>query len=365
MFTRLELDKFAFGEPLYLGLLVVPGVLLVLWCVQVWRRRTDVRGFRAERLLPMRERFTLCGELSFWPCLILATALCIVALARPQARIAVDSSGADIVILQDASASMHVRDVLPDRWQRAQMFLRAVADSLAWKDDRVALALFAHRAAPQLRLTKDPNSLFFFLDHLNERSPFSLEADTTWDTNIEEGVYWGLKLVEKDEELFGKSRNTKAFVVISDGQVWSGDVDAALELARARRIPVHVVGVGTSSGDLIPEPAPQDGSAPRPPVHASLDRGSLRRLAHAGGGEYFEIGQAPDRDLAFEVISRVRRDAAGSQVDMRVEDIYWRFLLAAAALLALGTLLLERGIELVWQGAGVVAALLALVTITS
>ena len=334
MLTSFKMDQLSFGEPVFLTLLVVPGVLLALWCAQAWRRLRDVRRFRRERLLPVRERFALFGELAFWPCALAATALSIVALARPQASIAVDASGADIVILQDASASMHVRDVLPDRWQRAQLFLRAVADTLAWKNDRVALALFAHRAAPQLRFSKDPNALFFFLDHLSERSPFSLEADTTWDTNVEEGVYWGLRLVAKDEELFGKSRNVKAFVVISDGQVWSGDV--------------------------IPEPAPRDGSEPRPPLHASLDRASLRQIARAGGGEYFEIGQASDRELALELVSRVRSEAAGTHVDRRVEDVYWQFLLAAAVPLTLGVLLLKRKTELVWQGACVAAAMLAL-----
>jgi len=363
MLASFEMDQLSFGEPLFLALLVVPGALLALWCAQAWRRLRDVRRFRRERLLPVRERFALVGELAFWPCALAATALSIVALARPQASIAVDSSGADIVILQDASASMHVRDVLPDRWQRAQLFLRAVADTLAWKNDRVALALFAHRASPQLRLSKDPNALFFFLDHLSERSPFSLEADTTWDTNIEEGVYWGLRLVAKDEELFGKSLNVKAFIVISDGQVWSGDVEAALELARERHIPVHVVGVGTSSGDVIPEPAPRDGSEPRPPIHASLDRASLRQIARAGGGEYFEIGQASDRELALELVSRVRSEASGTRVERRVEDVYWQFLLAAAAPLTFGVLLVKRRTEVVWQGAGVAAAMLVLMAI--
>ena len=107
----------------------------------------------------------------------------------------------------------------------------------------MALALFAQLAAPQVRLTKDPNSLFFFIDHLGEHSPFPLENAPTWDTNIEEGLRWGLRLVEKDEELFGKSGNPKAFVVISDGQSWSGQGGRrAAGGAAARRFRCYVVG---------------------------------------------------------------------------------------------------------------------------
>ena len=156
--------------------------------------------------MPVRERFTLAGDLAFWLCRSSSpSALCIVALARPQARVTiVRKAGADIVILQDGSASMYVKDVKPDRWRRSMQFLRAFADALSWKGDRVALAIFAHTAAPQVRLTKDPNSFFFFLDHLGEHSPFRLEDTPTWDTNIETGIDWGVKLVEKDQELFGK-----------------------------------------------------------------------------------------------------------------------------------------------------------------
>jgi uncharacterized protein (DUF58 family) len=135
-----------------------------------------------------------------------AASLLIVALSRPQAVVsAVRQGSVDLVILQDASASMYVSDVPPDRWRRSIRFLRMLAESLRWQGDRVALALFAQLAAPQVRLTKDPNSLFFFIDSLGEKSPFPLENAPTWDTNIEEGIRWGLRLIEKDQELFGRA----------------------------------------------------------------------------------------------------------------------------------------------------------------
>ena len=372
----IDFSTFSFAEPLYLWLLVAPGILLVLWIWQVWRRRVAARRYVRERVLPVREHYTLVGDLAFWLCLLIAVSLCIVALARPQARISVvRKTAADIVILQDGSASMYVRDVTPDRWQRSVQFVRTFAEAVSWKGDRVALALFAQLAAPQVRLTKDPNALFFFLDHLGERSPFRLEDDPTWDTNIEEGVYWGLQLVEKNEELFGKTNNPKAFVVISDGQAWSGDVATALEVARARGVSVHVVGVGTTAGGFIPEaPGPNgvittDGFLPTAPsprlstIRAVLDRDSLRAIARAGGGEYFEIGREPDRDVAFKILSSVRRRAPASQLEESREEVYWRFLFAAAVFLCLGTFVLKAGTELWWQAAAALVAILMLATV--
>jgi Ca-activated chloride channel family protein len=368
----MDLSTFRFGEPLYLWLLVAPALLTALWVWQVSRRRGDARRYTRDRVLPVRERYSLTGDLAFWLCLILATSLCIIALARPQARVRViRRASADFVILLDGSSSMYVNDVNPDRWQRSVRFLKAFAEALSWRGDRVALALFAHLAAPQVRLTKDPNALFFFLDHLGEQSPFRLEDISSWDTNIEEGIYWGVRLVEKDEELFGETNNPKAFVVVSDGQAWSGDVADAIREARARNIVVHVVGVGTVRGGMIPEGQGPDGIATLDGffpvtqrarrfsnIRGVLDRESLRAIALAGGGEYFELDRQPDRDVAFRIISSVRRRAAAAQEEESQEELYWRFLFAAAVFLGLGTVLLKEGAELWWQAAAAVAAIL-------
>src|SRR5689334_18038620 len=258
MLTGIDLESIRFAEPQYLWLLIAPAVLIVVWVWQLARRRRDARRYRQHRRLPVRERFPIFGALVFWLCVIAASALAILALARPTAAISLlRTAGVDLVILQDGSASMRTRDVAGDRWQRSIRFLRTLGESLAWKDDRIAMALFAHIAAPQVRLTKDPNTFFFFLDHLNQESPFRLEDDTTWDTNIELGIAWGLRLIERDEEIYGKNPNAKAFVLISDGQSWTGQVARALQQSKQRGLPVYVVGVGTSAGGLIPEPAPK------------------------------------------------------------------------------------------------------------
>jgi Ca-activated chloride channel family protein len=358
---RVSLDTFRFADPLYLWLLIVPAALFIVWLWRFVRRRGDLRRLQARRALPVHERLGAVGDLAFWAAVLLAASLCIVALARPQALVTVvRKASADIVVLQDASASMYVPDVRPDRWRRSVQFLRTFAETLSWQGDRVALALFAQLAAPQVRLTKDPNALFFFIDHLGEHSPFPLENTTTWDTNIEEGIRWGLRLVEKDEEVFGKNGNPKAFLVISDGQAWSGTVANAISNARARKIPVHVVGIGTSTGGMIPEPKRPDGTRPPPVIRSVLDRASLVQIAVAGGGEYFEIGDEPDRIVAFRIVDRLRRRADVVKEVESFDELYGRFLMAAAVVLVIGTAFLRKRAELAWQAAGALAVVLLL-----
>lgn len=365
MFPRTDISTVQFGEPVYLWLLVVPAVLLLVWVRQLQVRRADARHFRQHREVPVRERFAPFGNLLGWLCILLAVTLTILAMARPKAAInRVRTTGVDLVILQDGSASMHVRDVRPDRWQRSTSFLRVLAQSLHWTNDRIALALFAHIAAPQVRLTRDVNTFFFFLDHLDRESPFPLQDDTTWDTNIEVGIYWGVRLIEKDEELHGPNANSKAFVLLSDGQAWSGEIERSLKLARTWDIPVFVVGVGTPSGGYIPE-APdllelRRGTAPvrLSSVHSTLDRASLLAIASAGGGQYFDLNRDGDRAVATAIIDATRRRGRSREVEESFDDLYWECLFAAACLLCLSVLWLRGRSELLLHAIGTGAALL-------
>ena len=356
------IEGLTFIEPQFLTLLVAPAILLVFWSWHLVARLRDRRAFRRRRILPVRERLTLGGLVS-WLFLITAAALLIVAIARPAARVPFPAAaGVDIVVLQDGSASMRVRDVAGDRWQRSMRFLRALGESLRWEEDRVALALFATVAEPQIRLTKDPNTLFFFLDHLDREPPFRLEDDTTWDTNIELGLYWGIRLIDKDREIHGTSPNGQVFVLISDGQAWTGAVAESIALARARGIPIFVVGVGSVTGGPIPEPPKPINIylQPTPPIFSSLDRDSLITIASAGDGEYFDLNRLTDRDIAARIVVAAQRRAAVKGMESTTRDLYWPCLFAAAVLLGIG-MLFQRGPAELWLYAASIGGTLYIV----
>ena len=397
--TTLDLTGLRFAAPVFLTLLWIPAVLLVLWTWQAWRRRGDVTRMRRHRQLPNQqrtERLPMLGDLAYWFCLIVALSCVILALARPVGVASmVRTSGIDLVVLQDGSASMRVRDVQGDRWRRSMIFLRTLGESLQWEDDRVALALFATIATPQIRLTRDPNTFFFFLDHLEDEPPFRLEDDTTWDTNIERGIYWGMRLIDRDEEIrkgtaglrsgpsdaqrSGKpgpqaapgsregralaerrATNPRAFVLISDGQAWSGSVATSLALAQERGIPLFVVGVGTTAGGVIPEPNRLPGRAA---VSSTLDRTSLAVIATAGGGRYFELNRESDREISNAIIEATRR-RADTAVEESTRELYWTALFLAALFLGLGVLFLRDRASLALQLATAAGVLIVLARIS-
>lgn len=352
-----------FLEPGYLVLLFIPGLMFILWLWRLAIRRTAVAKYLTRRIIPTREKYLFFGPLVFWACLIMAISLAIIALSRPAKVMAVKSDASiDLVVIQDGSASTRVKDMKPDRWQRSMMFLRTLVETLKWRGDRFALASFAHRASPYIRLTTDPNVVIFFLDHLKKESPFQLKDPKTWDTNIEEGIYYGVKLLAKDQEFYGPSKNPRAFVLISDGQAWSGKMEAIFKIVK-NVAPVYVIGIGTTIGGVIPEsvspittsyyydesgdqvqvqlPVPEKSQ----PVHSSIDRRSLRNIASTTGGEYFELDTEPDSRIALKIINKVtnsRLRAEDTRTEKVFQELYWYCLLGASTFLGLGVYAISR-----------------------
>ncbi len=356
LFQSVSLDTLQFVEPQLLWLLVLPAALLLLWVRIVIVAIRDRARVLARRATPMRQRLPRLGDAPFWLGLVLATALLIVGLAQPQVVASlVRTNGADVVVLLDSSASMHVEDVPGNRWQRSIAFLRTLGDSLSWQNDRIALTVFAHIAAPQVRLTRDPNTYFFFLDHLATSPPFRLEDDTTWDTNIGLGIAWGLRIIEKDEEIRGPSQNTRLFILITDGQSWSGTVEESIANAKRAGVPLFVVGVGTDRGGIIPDPKRNSVDA-APAVYSRLDRASLRTIANAGAGQYFEMDRGSDVDLANRLVDAARRGATSARTEPVMQDIYWPVLAAAAAVALAGCLFVRDRTAIGLQLMGVLAA---------
>ena len=80
-------------------------------------------------------------------------------------------------------------------------------------------------------------------------------------------------------------------------------------------------------------------------------------------GEYFEIGDEPDRIVAFRIVDRLRRRADVVKEIESFDELYGRFLMAAAAVLIIGTAFLRKRTELTWQAAGAAAVVLLLASI--
>src|SRR4029077_77053 len=96
---------------------------------------------------------------------------------------------------------------------------------------------------------------------------------------------------------------------------------------------------------------------PEAPIRSSLDRPSLAMIATAGGGEDLALDREGDREIANRIIDAARKRAGSRGLQEESDELYWRCLVIAAALLCVGVVFLQERVELWLQSAGAAAAL--------
>ena len=140
------------------------------------------------------------------------------------------------------------------------------------------------------------------------------------------------------------------FVLLSDGEAWSGEVAKSLK-KRAGRAASR-----SSSSASARWPAARcripgrrrarSSHDPEVPTTSRLDRARCRSIAAAGGGQYFELDRDGDRHIANAIIDAGKRMAPSLGAVEQAEELYWRFLVVAAVFPSLGLLFLRDRPEL-------------------
>jgi Ca-activated chloride channel family protein len=228
----------------------------------------------------------------------------VLALARPEATVAVPVEQASVVLVTDTSRSMTATDVAPDRLQAA---LGAAHDFLdeAPEELRVGAVAFSDEA----RTIQPPTTR-------HEQVGAALDAlAANGGTATGDGLEAALATLAPDGER--ERRPPAAIVLLSDGEATAGrdPVEVARE-ARSQGIPVYTVALGTPEGVV-------DGNLPVPP-----DPETMRQIAEVSGGQAFEVSDGDELSAVYERL--------GSQLGTREETREITAGFAAAGLLLLG-----------------------------
>ncbi len=148
--------------------------------------------------------------------------------------------GSDIMICLDISNSMLAQDLTPNRLERAKMALQKMIDRL--EGDKIGIIVFAGDAFVQLPLTVDYNAAKIFIQSINTNM-VSIQG-----TNVGSAL-------QKAIESFDNSNgipNSKAIILITDGEDHDGDALKIAEDAANKNIPIHCIGIGSENGAPIP-----------------------------------------------------------------------------------------------------------------
>ena len=288
----METLALTFGSPHWLwGLLLLP----VFAALYVW---SHLRG-RAliSKVVAPRLRDQLAGSVSVVRrvirgiLIVLTLGLVMVALAQPRygfTQQEVKQRGRDIIVAVDTSKSMLATDIAPNRLARAKLLTQDLIRLL--KGDRVGLIAFAGSSFLQAPLTLDYSAVINALDEL--------------DTNvIPKGGTNIASAIATAEEAFGKAEGqTRALVILTDGEELDADGIAAAKKAAEHGIRIFTVGIGSSEGSLIPfrsDDGRQDfvRDVSGKPVQTRLDENRLTEIAKTTGGFFVPIGPDAARDI--------------------------------------------------------------------
>jgi Ca-activated chloride channel family protein len=207
---------------------------------------------------------------------IMAIALMIVALARPQNSTQLQSittEGIDIVLAMDISSSMLARDFDPNRLEAAK---NVAIDFIKGRpDDRIGLVVYSGESFTQCPLTTDHDKLINLMSELKNGM-------------IKDGTAIGMGLANAVNRLKESDAKSKVVILLTDGENTAGSIApvTAAEIAATYEVRVYTIGVGTKG--LAPMPY-QDalGRISYQNAEVNIDEESLEEIAKITNGKYF------------------------------------------------------------------------------
>jgi Ca-activated chloride channel family protein len=260
---------------------------------------------------------------------LLAIALLIIVLARPQSRSSwkdVKTEGIDIVMALDISGSMLSKDFSPNRLEAAKEVAQDFIDSRP--NDRIGLVIFSGESFTQCPLTTD---------HAVIKNLFS----GIHTGMIVDGTAIGNGLATAVSRVKDSKAKSKIVILLTDGVNNQGSVAplTAAEIAKAFAVRVYTVGVGTVGKALAPIAMYPDGSYQYGYVDVNIDEKTLGEIADMTGGKYFRATNNDKLKDIYKEIDRLEKTIFEEKNFTNKAEHFLPFAISAALMLLLEFLL--------------------------
>lgn len=317
----------SFAQPYYfLFLLLLPA--LIWW--QIKKKNTQQPNFRLTSLASVK------GLKPTWrvrlrPILIVLRSIAfvalIVALARPQSSNvseSVDSDGIDIVLSIDVSGSMMAEDLKPNRIEAAKQVANEFVDKRA--NDRIGLVIFSGESFTQCPITIDHNIV-------------KEQIDAMKSGMLQDGTAIGMGLATAVDRLRNSKAKSKIIILLTDGVNNTGLIDpsTALEIAKAYKLRVYCIGVGSRGEAPYPVQTPMGIQKQMVPVE--IDEVLLKNIATQTGGKYFRATSNNSLASVYKEIDQLEKSKVEVSSFKHFTDLFLPFALLAMICFALEMLL--------------------------
>ena len=265
-----------FQHPVLVAVTVIATIALIWWYLRLQRRRP--KAFAGTRRDALRRHLPQA-------LFLLAAALLLLAVARPEATLPVARSAGTVILAFDVSNSMKATDVDPSRLAAAKSaateFVEAQPDSV-----NVGIVAFDQGALTTQQPSADHDATTAAIKRLQVNGGTSLGQAILASLTVVIGK--PVQLPQEGQEAPDLGYwGSATIVVLSDGEDTGGpDAIAAAGLAAKAGVRVETVGVGTVEGATVEVDGFQ--------VATSLDEDLLTQIAETTAGTYHRAANAQE-----------------------------------------------------------------------
>src|SRR6056297_2369620 len=252
---------------------------------------------------------------------MLAIALLIVALARPQSTRSwkdVTTRGIDIVLALDISSSMLARDFNPNRMEASKDIATDFIQDRP--NDRMGLVVFSGESFTQCPLTTDHRVLINLFDDIESGM-------------VEDGTAIGMGLATSVNRLKDSKAKSKVVILLTDGVNNRGSVapNTAAEIAETFGIRVYTIGVGSMG--TAPYPVQTPYGIQYQDMEVEIDEEVLQNIAHTTNGKYFRAVNNQKLRKIYEEIDKLEKSKIEvTEFSEKNEEFFW-FVIVAIGLI--------------------------------
>jgi Ca-activated chloride channel family protein len=323
-------------------LLLVPIAVLAYGIAFAARRRALRRLGNPVLIARMSATTSVPRKVARAALLCLALGLVGLALARPQAggRARLEKQrGIDIIVALDFSKSMLAKDIYPSRLERAKRELERLMDRLS--GDRVGLVAFAGETLTYPPTTDyDAVKLFW-----RDLSPSDMPVG---GTAIGRALMSGIDMLSRLRQSGGETRD-QVILLLTDGEDTESQPLEAADQAAKLAIKIFAVGIGSRSGELVPELGENEQAAgyikdkDGKYVTSRLDEDLLSKIAAKTGGGYLRADAQHFGVEAIEAaLAGLKRTESDTRLVKQYDEVFEYLLLPALLLLLIEACMGER-----------------------
>ncbi len=320
------MSNYTFVNREFFYLLIIP-IAILIWYILKYKFVSSTILFSDTHSIS--KTITLKQRLRHLPYLlkIIATALLIIAIARPQSTANWEEStteGIDIVLAMDISGSMLARDLKPDRLEASKDVAMDFISKR--KNDRVGLVIFAGESFTQCPLTTDHNVLLNLFKDVKSGM-------------VEDGTAIGMGLATAVNRLKDSKAISKVIILLTDGVNNSGMVPplTAAEIAQKFGIRVYTIGVGTEG--FAPYPFQTPFGIQYQDLEVKIDEKTLQDIAILTDGKYFRATNNNSLKEIYKDIDALEKSKIEVTEFHKRSEEFLPFALWALGLLFLGFIL--------------------------